>query len=212
MSSTNILDNIQEEDGEVDNFVHFSVTPPPESSPPSVDLTVPSDAPASQPNTNSSQPAGRIHQRQPQGRFGGRPQSSYKQPPPLSYISQATCSPKDLAWVRLIHLGCVDIIGLAVLSKTSVHDVLNLRSHSDWPFQVCKNSFKRLSVMFKLDPLANKFWKSFSLNPKDARIGNDEQDQISKVKNLESDKSRYRSERNNAQDEATGYRNDRLEK
>ena len=63
--------------------------------------------------------------------------------------------------------------------------------------------------MFGLDPLVNRFWKSFSLTPKDSRIGNDEQDQLSRIKNLESDKSRYRSERNDAQDEATGYRNEK---
>ena len=62
--------------------------------------------------------------------------------------------------------------------------------------------------MFGLDPLTNKFWRCYSLTQKDSRSNND-QDQLSRIKSLESDKSRYRNERNNAQNEATGYRNER---
>ena len=78
--STDIMKHIDEQtetDGEF-NLTHFSVTPA--VSPPllAVDLTVTTDVPTPQPNTNSSQPVVGVHRRQPQGRFGGKPQSSYQ--------------------------------------------------------------------------------------------------------------------------------------
>ena len=77
--STDILQHIQREtDGDVDNLTYFSATPAVEPSLLAVDLTVTPDVPTPQPNTNSSQPVVGVHQRQPQGRFGGKPQSSYQ--------------------------------------------------------------------------------------------------------------------------------------